>query len=482
MTTIHVFELSFLALCSGPIGIAGDWPQFRGPNGAGVSAETNLPSEWGPDEHVAWKVTIPGYGWSSPIVSGDKLFVTTAVSEKQRAPQRRGPGGGEPAPPNDLYCWEVHCLDAETGKTLWQRVAAKRKPPIATHVSNTYASETPVTDGERVYAYFAMVGVFCYDLSGDLVWSKDLDAHRMFANWGTSSSPVLDGDRLFVQCDNEAQSFVVALDKNTGDELWHASRPERSTWSTPVVWRNTMRTELVLMGSRRIRSYDPSTGKVLWELATDEVSGAGRLQPAPGKSAAGKTEPGKPAAGKSATGKPAAGGCKSTPVATRDMIYLGMASKVQGQSLGPMWAVKAGATGDISLKPGERSGAHIAWYRPDAGPHFASAVVTDGLLYVVTPHGGELRCYDANTGADVYQQRIPGAGDFKASPWAAGGKVFAVDENGTTFVIAAGPAFKCVAMNALDELTWSSPAPARGAIFIRSVEHLYCIRAVGISD
>jgi outer membrane protein assembly factor BamB len=188
---------------------AGDWPQFRGPNG-GVSDERQLPVEWGGSKNVRWKVRIPGYGWSSPIVWGDKVLVTTAVGEKQKAPLRKGPGKGEDAPPEELYRWEVHCLDAATGKTMWKQVAAERKPPIATHLSNTYASETPVTDGERVYAYFGMVGVFCYDLSGKLLWSKDLGAYRMQGNWGTSSSPALDGQRLFIQCDNNEPGLFTS--------------------------------------------------------------------------------------------------------------------------------------------------------------------------------------------------------------------------------------------------------------------------------
>src|SRR5207245_9226982 len=228
----------------------------------------------------------------------------TAVSEKQKRPGGGG-GGGEP-PPDALFRWEVHCLDRATGKPIWHQVAAEHKPTTGNHLSNTYASETRFTDGERVYAYFGMVGLFCYDLTGQLLWSKDLGSYRMFGNWGTGSSPTLDGERLFVQCDNEVQSFLVALDTKTGQELWRVSRPERSTWSTPVVWRNTMRTEVVLMGTRRIRSYEPATGKVLWELTTEE--GAGRAY--------------------TGGGKAAAGGCKSTPVATPEVIFVGMATKI----------------------------------------------------------------------------------------------------------------------------------------------------------
>ncbi|MBV9125340.1 MAG: PQQ-binding-like beta-propeller repeat protein [Planctomycetes bacterium] len=434
-----------------------EWPQFRGPAGTGVSKEARLPVEWSTDKNVAWKVKIPGYGWSSPVVWGDKVFVTTAVSERQRAPQRRGPGGGPEAPPDEVFRWEVYCLDAATGKTLWHQVAAQRKPPIATHISNTYASETPVTDGERLYAYFGMIGVFCYDLSGKLLWSKDLGAYRMFGNWGTSSSPALDEGRLFVQCDNEEQSFLLALDAKTGNELWRVRRSERSTWGTPVVWRNRVRRELVAMGSRHIRSYDPASGKVLWELTTDE--GAGRGGGGPGRG-----------------GKRAAGGCKSTPVATPDLIFVGMATTVPGQLLGPMWAVKAGASGNLSLRPGETSNSGIAWYRPDAGPHFASAVVYQDLLYVFAPHQGTLECFDAKTGADVYQKRLPGAGDFKSSPWAYDGKIFNVDENGVTFVVQAGPEYRLLGRNDLNELCWASPAPAHGVLFLRGVEYLYCLK------
>jgi outer membrane protein assembly factor BamB len=435
---------------------AGDWPQFRGPGGSGLADEERLPTEWGPGKNIAWKVRIPGYGWSCPVVWGDRVFVTTAVSDKQRRPGGGG-GGGEP-PPDAVFRWEVHCLDRATGKTLWHQVAAERKPAVGTHLSNTYATETPVTDGERVYACFGNVGLFCYDVSGRPVWGKDLGAYRMFGSWGASSSPVLDGDRLFVQCDNQERSFLLALDTRTGRELWRVRRSGGSTWSTPVVWRNVRRIEVVLMGDRHVRSYDPATGQVLWELAT----AAGVAQGVP---------PGV---------KPAAGGCKSTPVATREMIYAGMATKVPGQQLGPMWAVRAGATGDVTPKSGETSNEHVAWFRSDAGPHFASAVAHGGLLYVFPPHDGVLRCFDARTGADVYQKRLTGARDFKASPWAEGGKIFGTDVNGVTFVVKAGREFRLLGKSALEETCWSSPAPARGALFLRGVEHLYCIKEGGV--
>ncbi len=254
--------------------IASNWPAWRG-DGTGLSSEKNLPLEWSDTKNVRWKVPVPGYGWSCPVVWGDRIFLTKAISEKQQAPLRKGPGGGEEAP-DTIYRWEVHCLERATGKTLWKQVAAEHKPRSGNHLSNTFASETPVTDDERVYAYFGQVGVFCYDVTGKLVWSHDLGAFRTQGNWGTSSSPALEGGRLFVLCDNNEKSFLVAFDMKTGNELWRVSRAEGSTWSSPIIWHNTVRTELVVMGSSYNRSYDLATGKELWRCGSERsVSGGG---------------------------------------------------------------------------------------------------------------------------------------------------------------------------------------------------------------
>ena len=415
--------------------------------------------------NVRRRVTVPGYGWSSPIVSGEKVFVTTAICGHQQAPARNGPGGGEEAP-DVVYRWEVYCLDRTTGKTLWKQVAAQHKPRAGNHISNTYASETPVTDGQHVYAYFGMVGVFCYDLAGKLVWSRDLGAYRTFANWGSSSSPALEGSRLFVLCDNEQQSFLVALDTKTGNELWRVERDERSTWSTPILWRNKLRTELVVMGSNFNRAYDPATGKELWRCASERS--LGNRQAGPSGSGAPK--------GKGKGDRAASGGCKASPVAGDEMLYLGMSSKTPGQELGPMWAIKAGAAGDISLRPGEKSNSGVAWFRDDAGPHFTSALVLEGRLYAFPAHDrGVLNCFDAKTGATIYQEPLPGAAGFKASPCAYDGDILATDEAGTTFIVAAGPAFKLLAGNRLDEMTWSSPALVGDAIILRTVSSVCCI-------
>lgn len=477
---------------------ADDWPQFRGPGGAGLSSEKNLPLDWAKDNGVKWKVKIPGVAWSSPIVVGDKVFVTTAITENQRKPrsgqaggggggarperpnpdrpegQPRPPQGGGGArrggaqPPDAVYRWEVLCLDRDSGKILWQKLALEAKPRIPTHGSNTYASETPVTDGENIYTYFGMTGLFCFDVSGNIVWKKDLGVYPMQSGWGTSSSPVLHENRLFVQCDNERESFLIALDKKTGNELWRVPRAEKSTWGTPIIWRNKKRTELVTSGAQKVRSYDPATGKVLWEAGM----GGGRAT--------------------------------ATPVGDEDMLYVGVSAERGGGGGGfgrerggdadpgrpegqpramersgaaGLYAVRAGASGDITLKDGAKSNDGVAWHQPRGGPPMASPLVYQGFVYILQQNGGMVSCFDAKTGEPAYQrERIPGARSFWASPWAYDGKVFCMDDDGQTFVLQAGREFKVLGKNPLNEMCWSTPAIAGGALFIRGVDHLYCVK------
>jgi outer membrane protein assembly factor BamB len=587
---------------------AGDWPQFRGPQSDGVAA-TAVPSEWGPDSNVQWKVKIPGLGWSSPIVCGDKVFVTTASTENQTKPQamrgmRGGPGGGfgggggrgrggrggpggfgppepgqimppflrdrlsltdeqkkqvdelqkevdtqlaklltdeqkktlkepdedgprfrRPQPgqilpsaevarlklsdaqkkqldelqkttrgkldkvlnaeqkdqlqamregggrrgggpggpggmgpggmgrggrgrggmgggraPDKVYHWQVVCLDRQTGKMLWTKQALEGKPKIPIQQSNTYATETPVSDGHRVYAYFGMHGLYCYDFDGKELWKKDFGSYPTVMGQGPASSPVLDGERLYLQIDNEEKSFLVALNAETGSELWRVPRDERTNHSSPVVWKNKLRTELVTSGSHKVRSYDPATGKVLWELGM----GGGR--------------------------------CYSSPAADADMLYVGSEPGMGSGGGGGLFAVRAGAAGDITLKENETTNAGIAWSSPRGGPEKASPLIYQGHLYVLRTNGGIVTCYDKTTGKQLYRQRIPGAAAFWTSPWAADGKIFCLDDAGTTHVLDAGPEFKLLGTNKLNELFWASAAVSDGSIYLRGVDNLYCIR------
>jgi outer membrane protein assembly factor BamB len=469
---------------------AGDWPQFRGPDGLGL-ADKPLPTEWAADKNIKWKVAVPGVAWSSPIIVGDKVIVTTAITEKQTKPKPfafpgGGPGGGRPGgpgggapggpppggrpggpggpggmygnqkPPDVLYQWEVHCLDRATGKTLWKQTALEAKPKIPALMGNTFASETPVTDGERVYAYFGMHGLFCFDLDGKLVWKQDLGAFPMLMGWGTGSSPALEGDHLFVQCDNEEKSFLVALDKKTGKELWRVSRDEQSSWCTPFVWRNKVRTELVTAAGKKVRSYDPATSKVLWELSMNGPEGAA-AGPGPGGPGGFRMPP----------------TCSASPVANDELLYVGTGGPM---SSSPLFAVKAGASGDITPKKGETTSAGVAWSRTQAGPSMASPLLYQGCIYIVEQRGGLISCYDAKTGEPAYKkERLPNGKGFTSSPWAADGKVYCLDEDGTTFVVQAGKEFKVLGQNKLGEMFWSSAAAAEGDLLLRGVDNLYCI-------
>jgi outer membrane protein assembly factor BamB len=316
-----------------------------------------------------------------------------------------------------------------------------------------------------------MHGLFCYDMAGKLLWQKDLGSYPMVMGWGTSSSPALDDERVFVQCDNEQESFLVALDKRAGDERWRVKRNDHSSWSTPLVWHNRLRTEVVTLGSPMLRSYDPATGKQLWEsnigggqpsstpVADAEMLYAGlggRGMPGGGGGGRGRMRPGpaedEPASGGRAFGGGGAGGG------------------------GALYAIRAGAEGDISLKSGEKSNSGVAWVASHAAPEMSSPLAYQGYVYTFSRNGGIAICLDAKTGQEMYKQRIPNAKSFWASPWANDGRIYVLDDGGTTHILAAGPEFKILGANTIAEMFWASPAAADDAIYLRSVENLYCIR------
>ncbi len=416
-----------------------NWTQFRG-SSAGVVEDVVLPDSWSTTENVAWTVEIPGRGWSSPIVWGERIFLTSAVSEADAEAPKKGLylGGNRDKPSEKPHRWMVYCIDLATGKILWERLAHAGVPRHPLHIKNTYASETPVTDGQRVYAYFGNVGLYCYGMDGEPLWSKDLGSLKIRYNWGTAASPVLYEDKLFVQNDNDEQSFLVALDKKMGEQIWRVERDEKSNWATPYIWRNDQRTELITCGTGKVRSYDLD-GRLLWEL----------------------------------------GGMSNivipTPLAEHGLLYV--TSGYVGDKKRPLFAIRPGAQGDISLKDDQSSNQYIAWYQKQGGPYNPSPIVYGDYLYVLYDRG-LLSCYDARTGDEVYsQQRIAaGARAFTASPWANDGKLFCLSEDGDTFVIQAGPEFKLLGRNALDEMCMATPAAVRGSLIIRTLTKLYRIR------
>jgi len=417
------------------------WPQFRGARAAGVVTGGNLPDAWSTTQHVVWKTEIPGKGWSSPIVWGDKVFVATCVAPgKVEAPKAGyyAPKAVE-IPPGE-HRWMVYCIDGQTGKVLWEKVAHQGRPEQSIHVKNNYAPETPVTDGERLYAYFGDVGLFCYDFDGKPLWSKKWGSFPTRMGWGTGASPVLHEDRIYVVNDNEKTSFLAALDKKTGKEIWRVDRAEKSSWATPFVWEHKQRTEIVTSATQRVRSYGLD-GKLLWEFA-----GMSEI-------------------------------CVPTPVAALDLLFVS-----SGYEYGrprPLYAIRPGASGDITLKKDETSNQFIAWYKEPAGAYHPSPLVYGDHLYVLYSLGF-IACYDARTGKEIYDRQRLG-GSFTASPWAYDGKIFCLSEEGETFVVQAGAQFKLLGKNSLGEMCMATPAMARERLFIRTLSKLYCIAAQAAS-
>lgn len=433
---------------------AQNWPQFRGLQSGVAPDDPRLPDAWTTTENVAWRIDIPGRSWSSPVVWNDHVFVVTAVNTTNPRPAlnpvitylARSLGGtmsgADITTSNEEHQWILYDVDFQTGKIHWQRQIHAAIPPQPVHQKNSFASETPVTDGERVYVYLGYVGLFAFDMNGKPVWSKPMDAPRMRTGWGTASSPLLHAGRLYIVNDNEDRSFVAAFDARTGDQLWRTDRPdERSNWSTPFVWQNEQRTEVVTTGTKKVRSYD-TDGRLLWELAGMTSIHA------------------------------------VTPVAGHGLLFV--SSGYFPDNPRPTYAIRPGATGDISLKEGERSNGFIAWSNPMLASAYPSPLVIGDQYYTLMDRGF-LTSNDPKTGKEVYgRQRIASdSGTFTASPWAYNGKIFAVSEEGETFVMQAGPEFKLLRRNPLDEMTLASPAVAQGSLFIRTATKLYRITKSG---
>jgi outer membrane protein assembly factor BamB len=438
-TVLAIFLILVLTTCV----VADDrWPQFRGPGSLGVAEDPTLPDKWSTTENVAWKADIPGMGWSSPAVWGDHIFLTSVVSSVEgEAPKKGLYFGGERKPATDLHRWMVYCIDFKTGKIRWEQEVKKGPPENPRHLKNSYASETPVTDGERVYAYFGNVGLFCFDMNGKPLWSKKWGPYATRYGWGTAASPVVYKDRIYVVNDNDTESFMVALNKKTGEQIWRVEREQGTNWATPYVWENASRTEIVTPGTKKVRSYDLN-GKPLWEFS-----------------------------GMSSIAIP-------TPFSRHGLMYI--ASGYVGDQHRPVYAIKPGASGDISLKTGETSNSFIAWYHPQAGPYNPSPIVYGDYYYTLYDRGF-FTCHDAKTGKVIYDKvRIdPGVNAFTSSPWAFNGKIFCLSEDGDTFVIQAGSEYKLLGKNSLDEMCMATPAIVRGSLIIRTATKLYRITKGG---
>ena len=439
------------------------WPQFRGPDSNPVGAHTRLAERWSKTENVEWSQEIPGRGWSSPVVTGDKVFVTTVTTDgKSKPPQigtdysneytaelmKQGLTQAEARervvardfelPSEVTLHYFIYCLNLKNGKTEWQKEFYTGRPPGGRHRKNSFVSETPATDGKFVYVYVANLGLWAFDLKGKQAWTTTLEANPIYHDFGTGGSPTLAGNLLIVVSDNEKQQYIAAFDKQTGQQAWRTNRDlggkgPRSGWVTPFIWRHAQRTEIVTIGPGAAVSYDLA-GKELWRLSGMAVA------PIP------------------------------MPFAYDGLLYI---DGGRGRSL---FALRPGAAGDISLGKDEDSNQYVVWSQARAGTYLPSPVAYEGGIYTLT-ETGILTRFDAKTGKQTYKTRIdPTATAFTTSPWAYNGKLFCLSEEGQTFVIATGENFRLLHMNELDEMAQATPAIVGERLLIRTETRLYSIR------
>lgn len=417
------------------------WPQFRGPEARGVASGPNLPDRWSATENVAWKTDVPGRAWSSPIVWGNRIFLTSAVNSGELEAPKKGLyfGGNRPEPREVELEYRVICLELASGNKLWEQTVHRGTPTSPIHLKNSFASETPVTDGERVYAYFGNQGLCCLDFEGNSVWSKRFEPHATRNGWGTAASPVLHGDCLYILNDNDEQSYLLCLDKRTGKEAWRVVRDEGSNWSTPFIWQNDLRTEIVTLGTDKVRSYDLE-GNLLWWL-----TGMSSITIA-------------------------------TPYANNGLLYVSSGYVRDRQR--PLYAIRAGASGDISLEPDQTGNEPIAWRQPTAAPYNPTTLVYEGRVYVLYDRG-MLSCFHSLTGEPLFErERLPKGRHFTASPWAYDGKIFCLNEDGVTFVLRAGDRFDLLHTNELtdNDMCMATPAIVGDRLLIRTAARVYCVR------
>jgi len=464
LRTLHLLVMSAI-LFSTSMTLAKDvsWPQFRGPDSNPVSTDTRLAERWSKTENVEWSQEIPGRGWSSPIVTGGRVYLTTVTTDGKSKPPQTGTEysneyvaelqkQGLPMAeiikrvterdielPHEVNLhYFLYCLNMKSGKVEWTKEFYTGHPPGGRHRKNSFVSETPVTDGKSIYVYVANLGLWAFDLKGKQIWTTPMEANPIYLDFGTGSSPALADKLLVILNDNEKQQFIAAFDKQTGKQVWRTNREfgpqgRRSAWVTPFVWRHQLRTEIVTVGPGVVASYDLG-GKELWRMSG--MSGA----PVP------------------------------MPFAYDGLLY------INGGRGGLLVAVRPGAAGDISLKADETSNQYVVWSVARAGTYLPSPVAFEGAVYSLT-ETGILTRFDAKTGKQTYKTRIdPSATAFTTSPWAYNGKLFCLSEEGQTFVVSTGEEFKLLHVNALDDFTLASPALVGDRLLLRTEHKLYSIR------
>jgi outer membrane protein assembly factor BamB len=423
---------------------SGHWPSFRGHEAAGSAEGQHLPDDWSPatGTNILWRTTIPGLAHSSPIIWGDLLFVTSAVSSRPDATFKPGLyGDGDASEDRSAHRWMLYAIDKRTGKIRWERTAAQGEPRNKRHIKSTYASSSPATNGRIVVAWFGSQGIYAYDFDGGLRWSVDLDRVDMGAydipsyEWGPASSPIIWNGLVIVQCDTQTDSFLLALNAETGETVWKTARQELPSWGTPTIVDTTAGPELITNASNFVRGYDPKTGRELWHL-----------------------------------------GGSSTITAPTPIFANGLHIVTSGRAPErPVFAVRPGARGDLTLTAGATNNASIAWSKTGRGSYMPTPLAYRGILYVLA-NNGVFDTYDITTGKEIYRERLPLVGSgYSASPVAADGKIYLSNEDGEMLVVEAGATFKHLATNSIGESLMATPALSQGVMYVRGSRTLFAI-------
>lgn len=413
-----------------------NWHQWRGPQADGFAPNADPPTEWSQTQNLKWKAEIPGRGKSTPIVWGDRVFIITAINTGMAAEGVAKPEDQPQRPfgikyPNTRYRFVVQCLDRVTGKLKWERTAVEELPHEGHHGDNSFATASPTTDGERVYVSFGSRGLYCYDIEGELKWKRPLENVSTRLSFGEACSPVVHGNSVVLNRDNDSDSRLLVLDAHTGDLQWEAKRDEKSAWATPLIVEFQGRTQLITNASQRVRSYDLKTGEVLWECGGQ----VGNVTPSP----------------------------------QRFGDHVICMSGYRGSSA---MSLPLDAHGDITGTD------RITWHYTQDTPYVPSALLYDNLLYFNKLNNGILTILDAGSGKPVMESiRLPGISNIYASPVGAAGRVYFVGRDGTTLVLRHGKELDVIATNKLDDTIDASPALVGRQLFLRGEQHVYCFEA-----
>lgn len=420
-----------------------NWPSFRGLNARGFSDGRPTPVTWNIEskKNIEWKTAIPGLAHSSPIIWGNRIFITTAVSENENPVlDTELKGNINPVEGETSHQWKVYCLDKKTGKILWEKTAHEGVPKVKRHPMATHANSTAATDGEYVVAFFGSEGLYCYTMDGKLVWKKDFGILESAffsvptAQWGFASSPVIHDGVVVVQCDALNTAFLAALDIKSGKELWRTPREDYPTWSTPTIYVGEQSTQIIVNGFKHIGGYDFQTGKEIWK-----INGGGDI-PIP------------------------------TPVVADNLVYINSA---HGR-MSPIYAIKLDAEGDISLEDETTSNENIVWSVRRGGAYIQTPLIYGDYLYNLN-WNGSLSCFNAKTGEQVYREQLGKMTAFAASPVAAAGKLYFCSQDGDVYVVKAGPNFEILATNSMNDENLATPAISDGKLYFRTHHYLVAV-------